>query len=132
MSCGPFFHTNDSGDLAAQDTWARFTAEHGDSAYGLFWFGALHTANYSLLSPYPMGFFGVRTIAGASGPAADWLAAVLFARSGVRRPLAPALMAAFGLWVDVAWSGRRARPLSPRDRGAVRRRPLVIERTLSA
>ncbi|MES5820812.1 hypothetical protein [Streptomyces sp. RG80] len=97
-----FFRANGGGDLAAQDTWARFAAEHGDSAYGLFWFGGLHTANYSLLSPYLMGFFGVRTIAVASGLAAGWLAAALFVRSGIRRPLAPALMAAFGLWVDVA------------------------------
>lgn len=97
-----FFRANGGGDLAAQDTWARFAAEHGDSAYGLFWFGGLHTANYSLLSPYLMGFFGVRTIAVASGLAAGWLTAVLFVRSGIRRPLAPALMAAFGLWVDVA------------------------------
>ncbi|NNN33802.1 DUF2029 domain-containing protein [Streptomyces sp. S3(2020)] len=97
-----FFRANGGGDLAAQDTWARFAAEHGDSAYGLFWFGGLHTANYSLLSPYLMGFFGVRTIAVASGLAAGWLAAVLLVRSGVRRPLAPALAAAFGLWVNVA------------------------------
>ncbi|WP_327721667.1 hypothetical protein OG381_44400 [Streptomyces sp. NBC_00490] len=97
-----FFRANGGGDLAAQDTWARFAAEHGDSAYGLFWFGGLHTANYSLLSPYLMGFFGVRTIAVASGLAAGWLAAVLFVRSGIRRPLAPALLAAFGLWVDIA------------------------------
>lgn len=97
-----FFRANGGGDLAAQDTWARFAAEHGDSAYGLFWFGGLHTANYSLLSPYLMGFFGVRTIAVASGLASGWLAAVLFVRSGIRRPLAPALTAAFALWVDVA------------------------------
>ncbi|MEU5322820.1 hypothetical protein AB0G67_39635 [Streptomyces sp. NPDC021056] len=97
-----FFRANGGGDLAAQDTWARFAAEHGDSAYGLFWFGGLHTANYSLLSPFLMGFFGVRTIAVASGLAAGWLAAVLFVRSGIRRPQAPALLAAFGLWVDIA------------------------------
>lgn len=97
-----FFRANGGGDLAAQDTWARFAAEHGDSAYGLFWFGGLHTANYSLLSPYLMGFFGVRPIAVASGLAAGWLASVLLVRSGIRRPLAPALMAAFGLWVNVA------------------------------
>ncbi|MEU1513932.1 glycosyltransferase family 87 protein [Streptomyces sp. NPDC005811] len=96
------FRANGGGDLAAQDTWARYAAEHGDSAYGLFWFGGLHTANYSLLSPYLMGFFGVRTIAVASGLAAGWLAAVLLVRSGIRRPVAPALTAAFGLWVDVA------------------------------
>ncbi|MET8983594.1 hypothetical protein ABZX85_49345 [Streptomyces sp. NPDC004539] len=96
------FRANGGGDLAAQEAWARFAAEHGDSAYGLFWFGGLHTANYSLLSPYLMGFLGVRTVAVVSGLAASWLAAVLFVRSGVRRPLAPALTAAFGLWVNVA------------------------------
>lgn len=97
-----FFRANGGGDLAAQDTWARFAVEHGGSAYGLFWYGGIHTANYSVLSPYLMGFFGVRTIAVASGLAAGWLAAVLFVRSGIRRPLAPALLAAFGLWVNVA------------------------------
>ncbi|GCB43689.1 glycosyltransferase family 87 protein [Streptomyces sp. NL15-2K] len=96
------FRANGGGDLAAQETWARFAAEHGDSAYGLFWFGGIHTANYSVISPYLMGFFGVRTIGVASGLAAGWLAAVLFERSGIRRPLPPALMAAFGLWVNIA------------------------------
>ncbi|KOU61709.1 membrane protein [Streptomyces sp. MMG1533] len=97
-----FFRANGGGDLAAQETWARFAAEHGGSAYGLFWYGGVHTANYSVLSPYLMGFFGVRTIAVASGLAAGWLTAVLFVRSGIRCPLPPALLAAFGLWVDVA------------------------------
>ncbi|MEU9166648.1 hypothetical protein AB0D34_02345 [Streptomyces sp. NPDC048420] len=97
-----FFRANGGGDLAAQETWARFAVEHGDSAYGLFWFGGAHTANYSLISPYLMGFFGVRTVAVVSGLAAGWLASVLLLRCGVRRPLAPALLAAFGLWTDVA------------------------------
>lgn len=97
-----FFRANGGGDLAAQETWARFAVQHGDSAYGLFWFGGAHTANYSLISPYLMGFFGVRTVAVASGLAAGWLVSVLLLRSGVRRPLAPALLAAFGLWTDVA------------------------------
>lgn len=97
-----FFRANGGGDLAAQETWARFAVQHGDSAYGLFWFGGVHTANYSLISPYLMGFFGVRTIAVASGLAAGWLASVLLVRSGIRRPLPPALLAAFGLWADVA------------------------------
>ncbi|MDX3383274.1 glycosyltransferase family 87 protein [Streptomyces niveiscabiei] len=96
------FRANGGGDLAAQEAWARFAADHGDSAYGLFWFGGLHTANYSLISPYLMGYFGVRTVAVVSGMAASWLAAELFVRSGMRRPLAPALVAAFGLWVNVA------------------------------
>jgi hypothetical protein len=96
------FRADGGGDLAAQETWARFASEHGDSAYGLFWYGGVHTANYSVLSPYLMGAFGVRTIAVASGLAAGWLAAVLLVRSGIRRPLGPALLAAFGLWTNVA------------------------------
>lgn len=97
-----FFRANGGGDLAAQETWARFAGEHGDSAYGLFWFGGAHTANYSLMSPYLMGFFGVRTLAVASGLAGGWLVAVLVLRCGIRRPLPPALLAAFGLWTNVA------------------------------
>ncbi|SHH31581.1 glycosyltransferase family 87 protein [Streptomyces sp. 3214.6] len=96
------FRANGGGDLAAQETWARFAAENGGSAYGLFWYGGAHTANYSVISPYLMGFFGVRTVAVASGLVAGWLAAVLLVRSGIRCPLASALLAAFGLWVNVA------------------------------
>ncbi|NEA98425.1 hypothetical protein G3I78_04925 [Streptomyces sp. SID13726] len=96
------FRANGGGDLAAQETWARFAVQHGDSAYGLFWFGGAHTANYSLISPYLMGFFGVRTVAVVSGLASGWLVSVLVLRSGIRRPLPTALLAAFGLWVDVA------------------------------
>ncbi|MEU6355278.1 hypothetical protein ABZ896_39220 [Streptomyces sp. NPDC047072] len=97
-----FVRADGGGDLAAQETWARFAAEHGGSAYGLFWFGGAHTMNYSVLSPYLMGMFGVRTVGLAAGLASGWLVAVLIERSGVRRPLPPALLAAFGLWVDVA------------------------------
>ncbi|MFF3333187.1 hypothetical protein ACFYWX_27150 [Streptomyces sp. NPDC002888] len=97
-----FFRATGGGDLAAQETWARFAVEHGGSAYGLFWFGGLHMANYSVISPYLMGAFGVRTVAVASGLVGGWLAAVLLVRCGIRRPLGPALLAAFGLWCNVA------------------------------
>lgn len=93
---------NGGGDLAAQETWARFAAEHGGSAYGLFWFGGAHTANYSVVSPYLMALLGVPAVAVLSGLASAWLAAVLIRRAGIRRPLLPALTAAFGLWVNVA------------------------------
>ncbi|GAA3789446.1 hypothetical protein GCM10023083_26410 [Streptomyces phyllanthi] len=93
------------GDLAAQEAWAHFAARHGDSAYNLFWYGGMHTANYSVLSPYVMAAFGVRTVTVASGLAASWLAAVLIVRSGVRGPVGPALLASFALWCNVA-SGR--------------------------
>ncbi|GAA4795287.1 hypothetical protein [Streptomyces ziwulingensis] len=93
------------GDLAAQVAWAQFAGRHGDSAYGLFWYGGMHTANYSLISPYLMAALGVRTVTVGSGLAASWLAAVLVIRAGVRRPLGPALLAALALWCNVA-SGR--------------------------
>ncbi|PNV34808.1 hypothetical protein C1708_22910 [Streptomyces sp. DH-12] len=93
------------GDLAAQDAWAGFAARHGTSAYNLFWYGGMHTANYSLISPYLMAAVGVRALTVASGAAATWIAAVLIGRVLPRRPLAPALLAALGLWGNVA-SGR--------------------------
>nr|WP_234376855.1 hypothetical protein [Streptomyces sp. TP-A0356] len=99
------FLATGGGDLAAQEAWAGFASHHGDSAYGLFWYGGMHTANYSLISPYLMAAFGVRTVTVASGLASSWLAAVLIVRAGVRRPAGPALLAALALWCDVA-SGR--------------------------
>ncbi|MEV6119708.1 hypothetical protein AB0M23_04125 [Streptomyces sp. NPDC052077] len=93
------------GDLAAQQAWADFASRHGSSAYGLFWYGGTHTANYSVISPYLMALLGVRTVTVASGLAASWLAAALLVRAGVRRPLWPALLASLALWCNVA-SGR--------------------------
>ncbi|NED01256.1 hypothetical protein G3I55_06255, partial [Streptomyces sp. SID6648] len=85
--------------------WADFASRHGGSAYGLFWYGGMHTANYSVISPYLMAALGVRTVTVVSGLAASWLAAVLMVRGGVRRPVWPALLASLALWCDVA-SGR--------------------------
>nr|WP_237552822.1 hypothetical protein [Streptomyces sp. SID5789] len=99
------FLATGGGDLAAQQAWADFASRHGGSAYGLFWYGGMHTANYSVVSPYLMALFGVRTVTLVSGLAASWLAAVLIVRCGVRRPLGPALLASLALWCNVA-SGR--------------------------
>ncbi|MCX4745296.1 MFS transporter [Kitasatospora sp. NBC_01287] len=96
---------NDAGDLAAQYAWTEFTRQHPDAAYNLSWYGGIHTASYSVLSPYLMGLLGVRTTGVLAGTASAALAAVLLTRSGLRRPLAPALWTAFALWCDVA-SGR--------------------------
>lgn len=93
------------GDLAAQEAWAQFVSQHGGSAYNLFWYGGMHTANYSLISPYLMAAIGVRTVTVVSGLVASWLAAVLVERAGVRRPVGPALLASLALWCNVA-SGR--------------------------
>ncbi|MFF8675751.1 hypothetical protein [Streptomyces sp. NPDC015242] len=99
------FLATGGGDLAAQYAWAGFAAEHGGSAYNLSWYGGMHTANYSLLSPYVMAALGVRTVTVVSGLAASWLAAVLIRRTGVPGPLGPALLASLALWCNVA-SGR--------------------------
>jgi hypothetical protein len=93
------------GDLAAQDAWAAFVARYPGSAYNLSWYGGMHVASYSVLSPYAMAWLGVRTVAVLSGVAASWAAAALFVRAGVRRPLWPAVAASLALWCDVA-SGR--------------------------
>lgn len=99
------FLATGGGDLAAQEAWAQFAARHGASAYNLFWYGGMHPANYSVISPYLMAVLGVRTVTVASGLTASWLAAVLIVRAGVRRPVGPALLASGALWCDVA-SGR--------------------------
>jgi hypothetical protein len=99
------FLATGGGDLAAQEAWAGFVSRHGGSAYNLFWYGGMHTANYSLISPYLMAALGVRTVTVLSGLAASWLAAVLIERTGLRRPVGPALLASLALWCNVA-SGR--------------------------
>ncbi|MFC9101627.1 hypothetical protein ACFT08_11735 [Streptomyces rochei] len=99
------FLATGGGDLAAQEAWADFGSRHGGSAYGLFWYGGTHTANYSVISPYLMALFGVRTVTAVSGLAASWLAAVLVVRTGVRGPGWVALLASLALWCNVA-SGR--------------------------
>ncbi|ATL27420.1 DUF2029 domain-containing protein [Streptomyces formicae] len=99
------FLATGGGDLAAQEAWARFASEHGAAAYNLFWYGGMHTANYSLISPYLMALVGVKTVTVLSGIAGAWLAAALVQRSGIRRPLGPAVLASLGVWCNVA-SGR--------------------------
>ncbi|MFG2373148.1 hypothetical protein ACGFY9_16915 [Streptomyces sp. NPDC048504] len=95
------FLATGGGDLAAQETWAHFVAHHGGSPYMLSWYGGAHVANYSVLSPYLMAAFGVRTVTVVSGLTATWLTAALMVRAGIRRPLGPALLAALMLWCNV-------------------------------
>ncbi|MFI0242739.1 hypothetical protein [Streptomyces sp. NPDC016845] len=93
------------GDLAAQVAWAEFARQYPGYAYNLFWYGGLHTANYSLISPYVMAAVGVVPMTLLSGLASSWLAGTLMLHAKVRRPLAPALVLAFCLWCQVV-SGR--------------------------
>ncbi|MFJ9040353.1 hypothetical protein ACIRF8_27700 [Streptomyces sp. NPDC102406] len=93
------------GDLAAQVAWAEFARQYPGYAYNLFWYGGLHTANYSVISPYVMAAIGVVPMTLLSGLASSWFAGALMLHSKLRRPLAPALVAAFCLWCQVV-SGR--------------------------
>jgi hypothetical protein len=93
------------GDLAAQLHWTGFTERHPSSAYNLSWYGGMHTANYSLLTPHLMAFLGVRAVSVAAGLLGTWALSLLVVRAGVRLPLWPALLGAFALWANVA-SGR--------------------------
>ncbi|MFV0135284.1 hypothetical protein ACLGIH_19035 [Streptomyces sp. HMX87] len=93
------------GDLAAQVAWAEFARLYPGYAYNLFWYGGLHVVNYSVMSPYLMAALGVVPVTLLSGLASSWLAGELVQRTGVRRPLWPALMVMFSLWCQVV-SGR--------------------------
>ncbi|WHM41253.1 hypothetical protein [Streptomyces sp. BPTC-684] len=104
------------GDLAAQLAWAGFASRHPGSAYNLSWYGGAHTANYSLLTPWLMAAFGVRTVSVVAGVSSTWLMALLFVRAegarggrlggdGPWRGVWPALLAAAALWCNVV-SGR--------------------------
>ncbi|MCC9305544.1 MFS transporter [Kitasatospora sp. RB6PN24] len=100
-----FWLANDAGDLSAQYAWTDFARDHPESAYNLSWYGGMHVASYSVVSPYLMSFLGVRTTGALAGVASAALGALLLSRSGVSRPMWPALFTAFVLWCDVA-SGR--------------------------
>ncbi|MFF3380860.1 hypothetical protein ACFYXF_48950 [Streptomyces sp. NPDC002680] len=93
------------GDLAAQVAWAEFAKMYPGSAYNLFWYGGLHAANYSLMSPYLMAAIGVVATTMLSGVTATVLGAELVARTGVRKPMWPAMAVGFSLWCQVI-SGR--------------------------
>lgn len=54
------FLAGSGGDLAAQDAWTGFVVAHPTSAYDFAWYGGMHPASYSLISPYVMGLLGVR------------------------------------------------------------------------
>lgn len=96
---------SDGGDLAAQYAWTRFAFRHPGGAYDFAWYGGMHPASYSVLAPYLMAVIGVRTAAVVAGTLSAGLVAFLLVRSGVSRPLPPALWGAFSLSCN-AVSGR--------------------------
>lgn len=95
----------DAGDLAAQYAWSSFVRHHPGSAYNLSWYGGIHPASYSVLSPYLMAWIGVRTTGVLACTAAAALGGLLIVRSGLRRPMLPALGLSVAVWCNVA-SGR--------------------------
>ncbi|GAA2144578.1 MFS transporter [Kitasatospora kazusensis] len=99
------FLARDSGDLAAQYAWTDFIRQNPDSAYNLSWYGGMHTASYSLLSPYLMGWLGVRTTGVLAATASTTVAAWLLLRVRAARPLPLALWTAVALSADL-YSGR--------------------------
>jgi hypothetical protein len=80
---------NSGGDIAAQDAWAEFARAHPGSAYNLSWYGGMHAASYSLISPFVMAALGVRTTMVIAGAISSALLALL---------LVPSLVSLFGSW----------------------------------
>ncbi|MCQ4083710.1 MFS transporter [Streptomyces sp. RB6PN25] len=99
------FLATDGGDMAAQYAWAEFTGAHPGSAYNLSWYGGMHPISYSALTPYLMAWLGVRTTAVITGTLSAAVLARLLMRSGLARPLLPAVCGAVALSGDTA-SGR--------------------------
>ncbi|WP_235031934.1 MFS transporter [Actinacidiphila yanglinensis] len=99
------FLARNAGDLAAQYAWTDFIRAHPSASYDLSWYGGMHPASYSVLSPYIMAVIGVRTTAVVAGTMSTAVTAALLLRAGVERPLVPVLWTAFALWCDVV-SGR--------------------------
>jgi hypothetical protein len=99
------FLAKDSGDMAAQYAWTDFIRAHPSASYNLSWYGGMHPASYSILSPYIMAVIGVRTTAVIAGTLSATVATAMLLRARVSRPLVPVLWTVFALWCDVV-SGR--------------------------
>ncbi|MGI5321819.1 MFS transporter [Actinomadura nitritigenes] len=95
----------EGGDLAAQAAWTDFAWKHPTAAYSFAWYGGMHPASYSLLSPYLMALFGIRTVAVVAGTISAGLTAHLLRRFKAPMALPAALWAAFALSCNTA-SGR--------------------------
>lgn len=100
-----FYLAKDSGDMAAQYAWTEFIRAHPSASYNFSWYGGMHPASYSILSPYVMAALGVRTTAVIAGTLSAGAGALLLVRGGIRRPMIPVLWTTFALWCDVV-SGR--------------------------
>ncbi|WP_246342492.1 MFS transporter [Actinomadura verrucosospora] len=95
----------EGGDLAAQAAWTDFAWKHPTAAYSFAWYGGMHPASYSVLSPYLMALFGIRTVAVVAGTVSAGLTAHLLVRFKAPMALPAALWAAFALSCNTS-SGR--------------------------
>ncbi len=95
----------DSGDMAAQYAWTEFIRAHPSASYNLSWYGGMHPASYSILSPYIMAALGVRMTGVVAGTLSATVAGMMVMRSRIPRPMFPVLWTALALWGD-AVSGR--------------------------
>jgi hypothetical protein len=100
------FVAGTGGDLAAQDAWTGFALAHPASAYDFAWYGGMHPASYSLISPYVMSALGVRATMVVVGTVSAVLVMVILRRlPAVRHPVWVGGYAALAL-VGNAVSGR--------------------------
>ncbi|GAA2578780.1 MFS transporter [Actinomadura fulvescens] len=100
------FHlANNGGDLAAQAAWTTFARKNPEASYNLAWYGGMHPASYSVLSPYLMGWFGIRTVAAVTGTLSATFTALLLVRFKAPMAMAAAVWAAFAISCNSA-SGR--------------------------
>ncbi|MFD0686953.1 MFS transporter [Actinomadura fibrosa] len=99
------FLATEGGDLAAQAAWTDFAWKHPGAAYSFAWYGGMHPASYSVLSPYLMAVFGIRTVAVVTGTLSAALTAHLLRRFRAPVALPASLWAAFALACNAA-SGR--------------------------
>jgi hypothetical protein len=99
------FLAAEGGDLAAQAAWTDFAWEHPGAAYSFAWYGGMHPASYSVMSPYVMALFGIRTVAVVTGTLSATLTAYLLKKFRAPVALPASLWAAFALSCNAA-SGR--------------------------
>ncbi|MDL4771110.1 MULTISPECIES: MFS transporter [Thermomonosporaceae] len=99
------FLANEGGDLAAQTAWTNFAWDHPSSAYSLAWYGGMHPASYSIVSPYLMSVFGIRAVAMVAGTLTAMLTAHLLVRFRAPAALPAGVWVAFALTCNAA-SGR--------------------------
>ncbi|MCP2338394.1 MFS transporter [Actinomadura rupiterrae] len=99
------FLATEGGDLSAQAAWTHFVGHYPWAAYNLSWYGGIHVASYSVISPFLMAWFGIRTVAVISGTLSATLAALMLVRFRAPVALPAAVWAAFAISCNSA-SGR--------------------------